>query len=334
MTTLTTRRLRPRLAWSAALLAALAVLLVSVVGFAGDASGETERRDVLTWNVDGRATVELTWPGPEACGGALCVELGNGLAVAADRVGCLSLGRATFGVRCGLNGIRTLRVVGSGNLPVVVNSTAPAAGCPPIDVVIAQGSSNGATNVQDGCRQTVECAVYYSGTVHADSTDVVADGCTNVRVDGNVQRVAGTQEPCKTPGRGCVPDRGATPSIPDTKPITDPTDPQHAGPSGRAGAGALRVVSSSGLSRSGRALRARVTITQPAQVGVTLQRRTPKGRWVTLRTVSRTAEKGRTSVVFRSTRKRPIGPGTYRTRVTVSAPGTTPVISRALRVRG
>lgn len=327
------RRLRPRRRLRAAALAVVALLVaiaaVPVVGAFGD-PGQDD--GTLAWNVTGRATVSVGWPGAEACGGTPCVELVDTEAPAAERAGCTSLGRSTFAVRCGLAGIRTLRVAGSGNLPVTIAVSAPASGCPDIDVVVVQGASNGPANVRDGCRQTIECSIYYAGTVNADTDDAVGDGCTKVRIDGASKRSPGTQVPCTTPGRGCAPDRGESPQVHDTKPITDPTDPEHQGPSARSPAGTLRVVSSSRLVRNGRSLRAKIAITQPAQVNVTLQRRTPKGRWVTLRSTSRTSERGTTSVLFRSTRKRPIRPGTYRTRVAVSAPGTKPVTSKAVRV--
>jgi hypothetical protein len=118
-----------------------------------------------------------------------------------------------------------------------------ASGCPAIDVVVVQGASNGPTNVRDGCRQTIECSVYYAGTVNGDASDVVGDGCTKVRIDGAVVRSPRAQDPCTTPGRGCAPDRGASPQVPDTKPITDPTDPEHQGPSAGSPSGTLRVVS-------------------------------------------------------------------------------------------
>lgn len=326
------RSLRPR-RLRAAVIAAIALLVavaaVPVVGAFGD-PGPGD--GTLAWNVTGRAAVSIDWPGADACGGAPCVELVDTEAPAAERAGCTSLGRPTFAVRCGLAGIDTLRVAGSGNLPVTIAVNAPASGCPEVDVVVVQGASNGPANVRDGCRQTVECAIYYAGTVNGDANDVVGDGCTKVRIDGAANRSPGAQDSCTTPGRGCAPDRGATPQVSDTEPITDPTDPEHRGPSARTPSGTLRVVSSSRLVRSGRSLRARVAITQPAQVNVTLQRRTPKGRWTKLRSTSRTGERGTTTVLFRSTGKRPIRPGTYRTRVVVSAPGTKPVTSKAVRV--
>lgn len=328
------RRFPPRQRLRAAMVAVVALLVataaVPVVGAFGDAGPDD---GTMNWNVTGRAAVSIGWPGPEACGGAPCVELVDTEAPAAERAGCTSLRRATFAVRCDLTGVRRLRVAGSGNLPVVITAGAPASGCPDLDVVVVQGASNGRTNVRDGCRQTIECSVYYAGAVDGDASDVVGDGCTTVQIDGVSTRSPGTQAPCTTPGRGCAPDRGSNPQVSDTKPITDPTDPEHKGPSGRAPSGALRVVTSSRLLRNGRSLRAKVAITQPAQVNVTLQRRTPKGRWVKLRHTSRTSERGTMSVVFRSTRKRPIRPGTYRTRVVVSAPGTKPVTSKAVRVK-
>lgn len=325
------RHLRPHRRPAAVMIALLAaVAAIPVVGAFGD---EGQGDDTLAWSVTGRAAVTVDWPGADACGGTPCVDLADSEAPAAEREGCTSLGRPTFAVRCALTGVRTLRVAGSGNLPVTIAVNAPASGCPPVDVVVVQGASNGPANVRDGCRQTIECAVYYSGTVDGDASDVVGDGCTRVRIDGELRRTPGTQAACTTPGRGCAPDRGSAPQVRDTKPITDPTDPRHEGPSARAPAEGLRVVSSSRLVRSGRSLRATVAITQPAQVNVTLQRRTPKRRWVALRRTSRTSEPGTTAVLFRSTRKRPIRPGTYRTRVVVSAPGTKPVTSKPVRLR-
>lgn len=293
--------------------------------------------DTLTLPFTDRATLTITPRDAVACGGvAPCVDVSAPDAAAQASGVCASLSTERLALRCSTAGLATVEVTGNGNLPVGMRVDRPAgSACPAYALTLREGAGGGPVMARDGCPQRIFCTAYYSGQVDADSQDTVDASCVSVRVDGTPVREPGVQPPCNTPYHGCVPDGGGGGRGVQTTPTTDPTDRDHDGRrDDSAKAAGPEPLTSVRMVRSGRrAMRTTIVLSTAARMNVNLMRRTPRGRWVYVRSLERHGRPGRNVVALRRTDGRPLRAGLYRTFVVTAVPGSKPRTSKTLRVR-
>jgi hypothetical protein len=320
--------------------AAAAVLVLALVLLLGAdatrADPPVRSGDTLTLPFTDRATLTVTSRDAAACGGAPCVEVSDPAAPAQPAGPCESLSSEHLALRCSTAGVASVEVAGSGNLDVAMRVDRPAgSACPAYALTLREGAAGGPVSARDGCPQRIVCTQYYVGRVDADGQDVVDASCLRVTVDGALVREPGTEPLCTTPYHGCVPDGGGGGRGVQTTPTTDPTDRNHDGrPDAGTKAAGPEPITSVRMVRAGRrAIRSTVVLSTAARMNVNLMRRTPRGRWVYVRSLERQGRPGRNVVSLRRKDGRRLTAGLYRTVVVTAVPGSKAGTSKTLRVR-
>lgn len=324
-----------------AAVSAVAVLVLALLLLTGAdrsrADPPVRTGDALTLPFTDRATLTITPRDAAGCGGASpCVDVSAPDAAAQASGACESRSAERLALRCSTAGVATVEVTGNGNLPVEMRMDRPAgAACPAYVLTLREGAGGGPVMARDGCPQRIFCSDYYSGQIDADGQDTVDASCRRVDVDGARVRVPGDQPPCTTPYHGCVPDGGGGGRGVQTTPTTDPTDRNHDGrPDGGAKAAGPEPITSVRLARAGRqAFRSTTVLTTGARMNVNLMRRTPRGRWVYVRSLERQGRAGRNVVMLRRADGKRLAPGPYRTVVVTAVPGSKARTSKTLRIR-
>ncbi|MFA9272333.1 MAG: hypothetical protein ACEQSX_16585 [Baekduiaceae bacterium] len=303
-------------------IAALAWLMVPAGSAAAGTSTLTLSGGVLRWDAVGDASNSSFHAAsrPDICNGVRtpCTQMSSQGAPFASTPGA-----PCAGASCPQDVVTTIELAGDGSGPFQITTTpgarSPDYVCETPPLTIIQKGSDGGTATNDGCAQTIRCAIAYEGRVDADGSDVVEDSCRWLVRDNVLVRRDPLPSPSPSPQPTPAP--GPTPS---------PT-PTPGAPSGPAPAGSplARV---DVQAKPGRRLSIAVRVKRPTRFTVLVERR-GGGRWVRSATkslVARAAGTVRTTIGVAGPRRARAG----RYRVIVSTKGSkVRLISSSLRVR-